>query len=208
MTWNVWVFFAVTEAVLCLTPGPAVLFVISHGVARGGRASLWANLGILTGNTLYFVLSAMGLGAVLLASHTVFTILKYAGAGYLIVLGVQTIRGSGLSLRTDTAGDPGSAGWRSWARAFGLQAANPKALVFFVALLPQFIDPSKPIVLQMVILCITSVVIEFVVLAGYGYLAARAAALARQERFVTITNRVNGGLLIAAGAAVALNRRP
>jgi homoserine/homoserine lactone efflux protein len=75
-----------------------VLFVFSHGLARGGRASLWANAGILAGNAFYFFLSALGLGAVLLASHRVFTVLQYAGALYLIYLGVQTIRGAGLAL--------------------------------------------------------------------------------------------------------------
>ena len=92
---DVWILFVVTETVLCLTPGPAVLFVVSHGLARGGRASLAANAGILTANAVYFALSAFGLGAVLLASHEVFMALKYAGAAYLIYLGIQTMRGGG-----------------------------------------------------------------------------------------------------------------
>jgi threonine/homoserine/homoserine lactone efflux protein len=95
---NTWIVFALTEALGCLTPGPAVLFVISHGMTRGVRASLSANAGILAGNSLYFVLSGLGLGAVLLASHEFFTVVKYAGGAYLIYLGIQTIRGAGLSL--------------------------------------------------------------------------------------------------------------
>ena len=98
MSWRTWMFFSATEALLCLTPGPAVLFVISHGLTRGGRASLSANAGILAGNSLYFVLSALGLGAILLASHEFFTLVKYVGAAYLVYLGVQTIRGRGLAL--------------------------------------------------------------------------------------------------------------
>ena len=85
-----------------------------------------------------------------------------------------------------------------------LQTANAKALLFFVALLPQFIDAARPIAPQILLLAVTSVAIEFVVLAAYGYFAGRAARLARERRFVVATNRVSGGLLVAAGTAIAL----
>jgi threonine/homoserine/homoserine lactone efflux protein len=232
MSLHTWLFFSGTEALLCLSPGPAVLFVLSYGLRRGGRASLWANAGILTGNAFYFVLSAFGLGAVLLASYGAFTVIKYAGAAYLIYLGAQTIRGAGLAWHstgvatTATEGCPPSPaarasarhlavarmvtnargdGWRTLKRGFALQAANPKALVFFAALLPQFIDASRPIAAQVLILGITSVVIEFLVLGAYGYLASRAATVARKPEFVTITNRVSGGMLIVAGAGIAVS---
>jgi homoserine/homoserine lactone efflux protein len=205
MTFTRWLFFSGTEALLCLTPGPAVLFVLSHGLTRGGRASLWANAGILSGNAFYFVLSALGLGAVLLASHNVFTAIKYAGAAYLIYLGARTIRGAGLAIPGAAPAQATTEEWHTLTRGFALQAANPKALIFFAALLPQFIDATRPVAMQVLILGMTSVVIEFFVLAGYGYLAARASALARERRFVVMTNRVSGGLLMAAGAGIALS---
>ena len=205
MSFRVWLAFVVTEVVLCLTPGPAVLFVVSCALARGSRAALWGNAGILTGNTFYFALSAVGLGAVLLASHEIFTIVKFAGAAYLVWLGIRTIRGAGLALRIDPAVRPVEYRWRMLARGFVLQAANPKALLFFVALLPQFIDTHRAIAPQVVILALTSALIEFTVLASYGYFASRAATLAREARFVTATNRASGGLLIATGTLLALN---
>lgn len=205
MTLTRWLFFSGTEALLCLSPGPAVLFVLSHGLTRGGRASLWANAGILSGNAFYFALSALGLGAALLASHNVFTAIKYAGAAYLIYLGARTIRGSGLTIATSAAAPATTEQWQTLTRGFALQAANPKALIFFAALLPQFIDATRPVAMQVLILGLTSVVIEFFVLAGYGYLAARAAALARESRFVVATSRLSGGLLMAAGAGIALS---
>jgi len=203
MSTHIWMLFAVTETWLCLTPGPAVLFVISHGLARGGTASLWANLGILSGNTFYFLLSALGLGAMLLASHDLFSIIRYAGAAYLTFLGIQTIRGAGLAVNDTAAAERAQSGWRIWARGFALQVANPKALIFFVALLPQFIDARRPIAPQVAILAATSVLIEFVVLGGYGYLAGRGSALAQQPRFVKQTNLASGVMLIVAGAGVA-----
>ena len=203
MSLSTWIVFTVTEIALCLTPGPAVLFVVSQGLRYGGRKSLWANAGILAGNAFYFFLSALGLGAVLLASHQVFIAIKYAGAAYLVYLGVQTIRGAGLAFTAEPIPLP-VAGLRAFGRGFALQAANPKALVFFCALLPQFISPHSPVAPQMAILGVTSIVIEFFVLAGYGYLAGRAARVARQPRFVVTANRASGGMLIAAGAGIAL----
>ena len=87
---------------------------------------------------------------------------------------------------------------------FALQAANPKALIFFVALLPQFINANHAIAPQVLRLGVTSVIIEFFVLAAYGYSAARAATIAREPKFVAVTNRVGGGMLVAAGAGIAL----
>lgn len=206
MSLSSWLFFSGTEALLCVTPGPAVLFVLSYGLAQGGRASLWANAGILAGNAFYFVLSALGLGAVLLASHEIFMVVKYLGAGYLIYLGVRTIRGAGLAIPAAGVASATTEDWRTLARGFALQAANPKALIFFVALLPQFIDANRAVAPQVLILGVTSVIIEFLVLATYGYLAARAATIARKPRFVTLTNRVSGSMLVAAGAGIALSR--
>jgi threonine/homoserine/homoserine lactone efflux protein len=204
MSFRSWLLFVVTEALLCLTPGPAVMFVVSCGLACGGRAALWGNAGILSANTFYFALSALGLGAVLLGSHEVFTVIKYAGAAYLVWLGIRTIRGAGLAVKAERDSQSAAQGWRMLARGFVLQAANPKALLFFVALLPQFIDVGRPIAPQVVILAVTSAAIEFLILACYGYGAGRAATLAREARFITATNRASGGLLIATGTAIVL----
>jgi len=203
MNLNAWLVFVVTEFLLCLTPGPAVLFVTSHGLSQGGRASLWANAGILAGNTFYYVLSAVGVGAILLSSFEVFTLLKYVGAAYLVYLGVRTFSGAGLAADPDRSRAT-TVGLRTLTRGFALQVANPKAMMFFVALLPQFIDPARPVEIQLLVLAVTGVVIEFFVLGGYGYLASRAATLMRQPRFVRVTNRLSGGMLCAAGAGLAL----
>jgi homoserine/homoserine lactone efflux protein len=205
MTWHAWLIFAVTELLLCISPGPAVLFVISHGLLRGGAASLWANAGILAGNTFYFLVSACGLGAVLLASRYLFVLTKIAGAAYLVVLGVQTIRGAGLSLESRDPDTARMAGLTTFGRAFALQLSNPKAIVFFIALLPQFLDPTRPIALQIAILAATSVSIEFLVLATYGYLAGRASGLARRPAFVRKSNLASGVMLIVAGASIAFS---
>jgi homoserine/homoserine lactone efflux protein len=191
--------------VLCLTPGPAVLFVVSHGLRHGRRSAIAANLGILTANAIYFALSAAGLGAVLLASHRIFTGIRYAGAVYLVYLGVRTFFGAGLSLPADAgAAAMEPRGVRVWLRGTSLQAANPKALLFFAALLPQFIRPGDDPLRQILILGVTSTVVEFIVLGGYGVFASIASRRAREPRFARLTSRVSGVMLVGAGAGIGL----
>ncbi|HWK45871.1 MAG TPA: LysE family translocator [Stellaceae bacterium] len=211
MSWSAWGLFCLTEAVLCLTPGPAVLLVVSQGVRRGTGASISANIGILSGNLVYFLLSATGLGAVLLASYDLFFAIKWIGAAYLVWLGLGALFGksSALAMPADRGtAEPASTGvGRMIGNGAVLQLTNPKALVFFTALLPQFVDPAGSIAGQIAILAATSVVIEFVILAGYGLLAGRATRLARRPGFARITNWMAGSLLISAGVGMATLRR-
>src|SRR5262245_53939749 len=169
MNWQTWSLFIITETALCLTPGPAVLFVVSQALSHGAVRSLWANLGILTANALYFVLSALGLGAILLASHKVFLIIRWAGAAYLIYLGLMTFLGKSKALSVSPAAADQGIGRKLLTRGVILQAANPKSILFFTALLPQFIDPKSPVGWQVLILAVSSVVVEFFVLGGYGF---------------------------------------
>ena len=207
MAWEVWLLFALTETALCFTPGPAVLLVISQGLARGVTASLWSNLGILAGNTFYFALSATSLGAVLVTSYEVFAAIRWVGAAYLIWLGIAAFRGRSVVLSVAPAPHARLRARRMFVNGFVLQVANPKALVFFTALLPQFIDPRGPLVTQVAILALTSVAIEFGVLLAYGALAGRMTTLATRPRFATLANRLAGSMLIAAGVGTAALRR-
>jgi homoserine/homoserine lactone efflux protein len=208
MTWTVWWIFAISEIVLSITPGPAVLYVLSSALRSGSRKSVASTLGVLTANTIYFVLSATGLGALLLASYNVFSAVKYMGAAYLVFLGLKALFAKTSLL--GPAGDTVASEKRAvqlYRDGVVLQLSNPKAIAFFSALLPQFINPRSPVAPQVAILAVTSVVCEFCVLLTYGLVAGRASAVARRPRFASWTNRVAGTLLIGAGVGLARLKR-
>lgn len=171
------------ETALSLSPGPAVFYVVSQGV-RGWSRTFPATLGILSANAIYFALSATSLGALIAASARFFTVAKWMGAAYLIYLGIKSLRSAASSHAIDLAGKPstgngarreGSDRRHIYLGALTLQLSNPKALLFFLALLPQFIDTQRPVAPQMVLLAATSMLPEFCILVTYGWLAHRAA---------------------------------
>jgi homoserine/homoserine lactone efflux protein len=188
-----WFLFVITEAVLSITPGPAVLFVLSAGIRRGAAKSVWASLGILSANAMYFVLSATSLGALILASYDLFFLVKWVGAGYLLYLGVQCLMSKSSILTLPEEQSRSNSNLRIWRDAFILQGGNPKALLFFTAILPQFIEPNYSIALQVLILGVSSIVVEFFILLAYGQLAGRTLSMVRNPRFEKISNRIGGG---------------
>jgi homoserine/homoserine lactone efflux protein len=208
MSWNTWAVFAVTVTLLCLTPGPAVLFVVAQALRFGGRRSLWATAGILVGNALYFALGAAGLGAVLLASHRLYLAVRYVGAFYLIYLGVTTFFGRGIAFDLKRGeGEPEVSGWRLLGRALLVQLSNPKAILFVTAFVPQFLDAGRPLVPQLLILGVTGQLIEVVILGAYGAFAGAVTHLAHRPRFAAVTQRVSGALLVAIGVGIAFAAR-
>jgi homoserine/homoserine lactone efflux protein len=205
MTLETWIAFCVLDTVLCITPGPAVMFVVSTAVARGPRAGLSGALGIVIANTSYFALSALGVAAIILASNYLFTILKWGGAAYLIWLGARMLWSRERQAAAAERGAAPALSASFW-RGVAVQAANPKALAFFVALLPQFVSPDGSVTYQVFVLGATSVVIEMGILASYVWLVCRARGYAG-HRWAAIVRRVAGGLLVAAGARLALASR-
>jgi homoserine/homoserine lactone efflux protein len=209
MNWTLWWIYVPTEALLSMTPGPAVLLVLATALRVGGRRSLFSSAGILSANTVYFVLSATSLGALLVTSYRVFFLVKWIGAAYLVFVGLRAIFGKGPRLAAPSgAAVPQERKRRLFLNGFVLQMSNPKALIFFTALLPQFLDARLRIAPQVAILGSTSVILESFILLAYGLAAGRAAAaLAKQPRYATWTNRLSGGMLIGAGTSLALLRR-
>ena len=203
---KVWTIFLLMETLQCLSPGPAVLFVLSQGLARGALASTWASCGILAANAVYLLLSATSVAAVLVGSRNAFSLITWVGAGYTVLLGVRTVlsSGKGLSLASSAKSDVSST--RLFTGGFVLQISKPGLLVFFVAVLPQFIIPGHSVARQVLILAVTSIAVEFVILSLYGMLAAQLGKFAVEPRFVKLANRLAGLMMVVAALALAKSR--
>jgi homoserine/homoserine lactone efflux protein len=202
VSFQAWAFFCLTETLLCLNPGPAVLLVVSLAMTRGRAQGFAASLGVLAANALYFGVSATGLVALRSLSSRGFLAIRWAGAAYLIWMGARMLLRPSRGDRSPAETPQPAAHGRSFWQGFVAQAANPSLLVYFTAILPQFVDPKAPLATQVAILAVSSFAIELAVLWGYASLAHRAGRRAA-PRFRHLLERLAGALLIAAGAGLA-----
>jgi homoserine/homoserine lactone efflux protein len=193
--------FIALELVLCFIPGPAVMAVV--GAALGHvRAGFATTAGILTGNLIYFVISALGLASIILTSHTAFVILKWCGAAYLAYLGIRALLASAAQApRALTVLDQHRL-VRGWIGGTVTQLANPKALVFFMAILPQFIDPHARVMPQIVILGVAGLAVELAVLSIYVAAVEHIRTRGLTSRSQIWAERIGGVFLLGVAAAV------
>lgn len=206
MTLSAWLLYVAAVLVLTVTPGPSVVMCISTSVNLGPRKALVASLGSTTAIVGIMALSALGLGTALAASESLFTVLKWLGAAYLAYLGIRSL----LSPAADIAvsgGVESSTSRRVYAQGFLIGASNPKALLFFGALFPQFIVPSAPQVPQFLVLGVTFVFFELLWLTVYALCAAKAKRWLQQPRRATLFNRATGAVFLVAAGLLASSKR-
>ena len=199
MTFETWLAFAAASAVLLVIPGPTVLLVVSYALGQGWRTALPMAIGVALGDFTAMTLSMLGLGALLATSATLFTVLKWLGAAYLVYLGVKLWRAGGTleaAPRTDAV-----SAVRMLGHAWLVTALNPKSITFFVAFLPAFLDPRADFWAQMLVFETTFLLLAFANAFGYALVAARARRLVADPRTIGVVNKVGGGLLVGAGVA-------
>jgi threonine/homoserine/homoserine lactone efflux protein len=200
-----WLAFALASAAMGLIPGPGVTSIVGYALSSGRRTALASVAGLALGNVAAMTVSLAGAGAVLAASALAFTVLKWAGALYLIGLGTFTIlksRAQAESVATMAPITPRAAFWSNVA----IGTFHPKTIVFFVAFAPQFIRPDASYVLQAAILIATFAGVVGASDTAYALAASRAAGLLRRPRTLLWSKRAGGGVLIAAGVATAASR--
>ncbi len=206
MALELWLAYLVVSFLFAITPGPAVLLTAGQAISRGFGAGFAVVLGTQAGNLVYFVLSAAGIGAILVTSETAFTIVKYAGAAYLIWLGARTIWNARHAM------EPGPpARVPIWQHPFmqGLvnQLANPKSILFWGAMFPQFVNyHDGNLVAQFAILAATGVAADVVVLSSYALVATRGSRLLAAGPAAVWRERIAGAALVVVGVALGLVR--
>lgn len=204
---TVWLAFVAATTALLLIPGPTVLLVLSYAIGHGRKVAVSTALGVALGDFIAMTASLAGLGALVLASATAFTALKWIGAAYLVYLGIKLLRsagGAGLVV-TPEAGEISQSGifWHACA----VTALNPKSIAFFIAFVPQFITPNTPLMPQFAILVATFVGLAALNTLVYALLAARMRDVIKRPKVIAWLTRAGGGALVAMGLATATLRR-
>ncbi|MCU1725069.1 MULTISPECIES: LysE family transporter [unclassified Pseudomonas] len=207
MSLETWLAFFAACWVISLSPGAGAIASMSCGLQYGFWRGYWNALGLQLGLILQIAIIAAGVGAILAASATAFQIIKWFGVAYLIYLAVKQWRALPADLSDDAAVRPIGKPLSLVFRGFLVNVSNPKALVFMLAVLPQFINPHEPLLPQYVAITVTMISVDLLVMAGYTGLASRVLRLLRTPKQQRRMNRTFAGLFLGAATLLATIRR-
>ncbi|WP_171235284.1 LysE family translocator [Ruegeria sp. HKCCA6837] len=208
MQFDLWLAFVAASTALLLIPGPTVLLVLSYALSKGRSVAVASATGVAVGDLVAMTASLLGLGALVLASATLFSVLKWVGAAYLVWLGIKLLRSApagGLGT-IDTARDVTAR--NVFGHATAVTALNPKSIAFFIAFVPQFLRPAEPLGPQFAILIVTFVGLAWLNALAYALLADRLRRLIGRASVITAMTRFGGLTLVGMGVATAVLRRP
>lgn len=207
MTLSTWLTFFVASWAISFSPGAGAISAMSSGLKYGFARGYWNTAGLILGILFQFLIVGVGLGAVLATSEMAFSIVKYLGVAYLIYLGVRQIRTDAAPVAVDT-GDPKQVSIRELImRGFLINTMNPKGTIFLLAVVPQFVNTSAPLVPQYSVLAATLAFTDLVAMGVYTLLAAKVLRLLRDAKHIRWMNRMFGSLFIIAGVFLATFRR-
>ncbi|WP_413220838.1 LysE family translocator [Tritonibacter mobilis] len=207
MEFHVWLAFASASIALLLIPGPTVLLVLSYAISQGKRVAVATAAGVALGDLVAMSASLAGLGALVLASAELFLLLKWVGAAYLIYLGVKLYRSAATASLDPVEDVADAAAGRVFAHAAAVTALNPKSIVFFIAFVPQFINPQATLLPQFGILIATFVGFAALNALAYALLGDKLRQRIRHPAVMPMLTRLGGGVLVAMGVATAAIRR-
>jgi len=216
MNFSTWFPFFLATVAISLSPGPGAIAAMGAGLHHGFRHGRWIALGLALGVITQLLVVGVGLGALLATSEAAFALVKWLGAAYLVWLGVQQWRSPASPISAPAAGGQASGGARANAqgapthpvralllRGWTVNALNPKGTVFLLAVMPQFLSATEPLLAQYSAIAATFGTVEFCVMTGYVALAARVLGLLRSPSHIRWMNRSFGGLFVLAGVVLA-----
>ncbi|MCV7057340.1 LysE family transporter [Mycolicibacterium gilvum] len=207
MTWQMWLAFFGAAVVIAVSPGAGAIQSMATGLTHGVKRGYWSIVGLEAGLMLQLTLVAVGLGAAVANSVLAFTVIKWLGVAYLAYLAWRQWRSVAVDLHSQV--DRGMDGGRVslMVRGFLVNATNPKGLLFFLAVMPQFVNPAAPLLAQYLAIAVTMVAVDMVVMGFYTALSVRLLTWLRTPRQQTTLNRVFSGLFATAAVVLALVRR-
>lgn len=196
------ILFLFTTAVVVFSPGAAAITVATQGASNGGRRALAGVFGIAFANVVYFTLSATGIAALIIASNLVFSIIKWVGVVYLLWLGTTALFSRSGVIKI-AVGKQQTHLAKLFSQGFIIEIANPKALLYFAAILPQFVEPDLPILPQLMIMGLITLVMDLVSYSAYTVLGDRIARGGLKGWVVNLVNKLAGGALIYVAVKMA-----
>ncbi|OLQ94102.1 flagellar biosynthesis protein FlgM [Vibrio ponticus] len=204
MSLETWALYFIAILILTASPGPSSLLCMTKGVTQGFKVGVLTALGSLSAITIILTLSFTGLGLIIASSELVFNVIKYVGAAYLIYLGIRALmsKEEEYQLQQGQTREVVSP-LKHYVSGFIVGSSNPKAILFFTALFPQFINPELSLVSQYLIFTATFIVMEFSWLAIYAFLGAKSSNWLFAKGRAKIFNRVTGGVFIGAGSVLS-----
>ncbi|MTI80894.1 MAG: LysE family translocator [Firmicutes bacterium] len=204
MSFEFLLIYSFTVLIASITPGPSMILALNHGLKYGANRTIASAFGNLTATLIQASLSIAGLGAILMQSETTFNIIKYLGASYLIYLGIRSFLAStDLTIKINEEKHEKVTFKRLYWEAFLVTAGNPKAVIFFTALFPQFIDTQKNTPFQFIIILIILAIIAFCCMMLYGYFGQSLLKILQKAKVTKIFNRIVGTTLIGMGIGLA-----
>ncbi len=207
MEFTAWLAFAAASTALLLLPGPTVLLVLSYALTQGRRVALATVAGVALGDAIAMTASLAGLGALVLASAELFTVLKWCGAAYMAYLGIQLLRSAGGSKFEATDATPVVQANSVFMHAAAVTALNPKSIAFFIAFAPQFVDARAPLTPQFAVMITTFVGLAAINALAYALLADKLRQKMQRPAVIQWLTRIGGGALITMGVATAAASR-
>ncbi|UXV19587.1 LysE family transporter [Pseudomonas fluorescens] len=207
MALDTWLAFFLASWIISLSPGAGAIASMSSGLQYGFLRGYWNAIGLQLGLAMQIAVVAGGLGAILAASSTAFYAIKWFGVAYLVYLAIKQWRALPMDMSEDAAIRPIGKPMAMMFRGFLVNASNPKALVFMLAVLPQFVNPQAPLLIQYMILGATMISVDMIVMAGYTGLASKVLRVLRTPKQQKRMNRTFAGLFVgAAGFLASLHR--
>ncbi|MFL1543375.1 LysE family transporter [Pseudomonas sp. O39] len=207
MALDTWLAFFLASWIISLSPGAGAIASMSSGLQYGFLRGYWNAIGLQLGLAMQIAVVAGGLGAILAASSTAFYAIKWFGVAYLVYLAIKQWRALPMDMSEDAAIRPIGKPMAMMFRGFLVNASNPKALVFMLAVLPQFVNPQAPLLIQYLILGATMISVDMIVMAGYTGLASKVLRVLRTPKQQKRMNRTFAGLFVgAAGFLASLHR--
>lgn len=204
---EIWLAFVAVSIALLLIPGPTVLLVLSYGLSHGRKVAVVTALGVALGDLIAMTASLAGLGALVLASATLFSVLKWIGAAYLVFLGIKLFRSAPNAKLAQLPHAVQTKGRSVFFHAATVTALNPKSIVFFIAFVPQFITPNAPLAGQFIILITTFVGLAGLNALAYALLANQMRSKIARPAIIQALTRLGGGALVAMGIMTVSLRR-